>query len=108
EVALVGGRRTLAWFGERLSPERKTDGSPVTVADREAERAMREVVLRAFPDHAILGEEHGARPGEAPYRWLLDPIDGTRTFIQGVPLYGTLVGVERGDEPVVGVIHMPA
>ncbi len=108
EAALVGGRRTLAWFGERLEPERKADGSPVTAADRDAERVMRQIVERAFPDHAILGEEHGERAGAAPYRWLLDPIDGTKTFVQGVPLYGTLVGVEREGEPVVGVVSMPA
>jgi histidinol phosphatase-like enzyme (inositol monophosphatase family) len=69
---------------------------------------MRRVIGGAFPDHAILGEEEGETPGTAPYRWILDPLDGTRTFVRGVPLYGTLVGVEVRDEPVVGVVHLPA
>jgi histidinol phosphatase-like enzyme (inositol monophosphatase family) len=66
------------------------------------------VIGRAFPDHTILGEEEGETAGTAPVRWIIDPLDGTRTFVRGVPLYGTLVGVEVRDEPVVGVIHLPA
>ena len=69
---------------------------------------MRRVIGRAFPDHAILGEEEGETTGSAPVRWIIDPLDGTRTFVRGVPLYGTLVGVEVRGEPVVGVIYLPA
>jgi histidinol phosphatase-like enzyme (inositol monophosphatase family) len=69
---------------------------------------MRRLIGAAFPDHAILGEEEGETAGTAPYRWIIDPLDGTRTFVRGVPLYGTLVGVEVRDEPVVGVVHLPA
>jgi histidinol phosphatase-like enzyme (inositol monophosphatase family) len=69
---------------------------------------MRRIIGRAFPDHTILGEEEGETAGTAPVRWIIDPLDGTRTFVRGVPLYGTLVGVEVRDEPVVGVIHLPA
>src|SRR5690349_22160620 len=69
---------------------------------------MRAIIARAFPDHGILGEEEGETAGAAPYRWIIDPLDGTRTFVRGVPLYGTLVGVEIHGEPVVGVVHMPA
>lgn len=108
EVAWTGGRRTLAWFQSGLDPDRKADGSPVTIADREAERVMRDLIAARFPDHQIVGEEHGVGGGEAPVRWILDPIDGTKTFVAGVPLYGTLVGVEVEGEPSVGVIYMPA
>ncbi|HEV7731459.1 MAG TPA: histidinol-phosphatase [Candidatus Binatia bacterium] len=109
EAAWVGGRRTLAYFNTgTANTEWKADTSPVTKADREAERLMRDLIGRAFPDHAILGEEEGETAGTAPYRWILDPLDGTRTFVRGVPLYGTLVGLEAHGEPVVGVVYMPA
>ena len=108
EAAQAGGARTLAYFNAGTAVEWKGDGSPVTAADREAERAMRAVIGRAFPTHAILGEEEGETAGTAPCRWIIDPLDGTRTFVRGVPLYGTLVGVEVEGEPVVGVVHLPA
>jgi histidinol phosphatase-like enzyme (inositol monophosphatase family) len=108
DAARAGGRRTLAHFNRGTAVEWKTDGSPVTAADRESEAAIREVIARAFPDHAILGEEEGETPGDARWRWIVDPLDGTRTFVRGVPLYGTLIGVEVHGEPVVGVIHLPA
>ena len=87
----------------------KADGSEVTDADRQAEEVMRELIGRRFPDHAILGEEFG--PGgasDAPWQWVLDPVDGTASFTLGVPLFGTLVGLLHEGEPVVGVIHLPA
>ncbi len=109
EAAWVGGRRTLAYFNTgTAATEWKADATPVTMADREAERLMRGIIGRAFPDHAILGEEDGETAGTAPYRWILDPLDGTRTFVRGVPLYGTLVGLEAHGEPVVGVVYLPA
>ena len=108
EVAREGGRRTLAHFQAGGSVDTKPDGTPVTRADREAEAAMRARITRTFPDHAILGEEEGETRGRAPWRWIIDPLDGTRTFVRGVPLFGTLVGIEHDDEPVVGVIHLPA
>jgi histidinol phosphatase-like enzyme (inositol monophosphatase family) len=108
EAARTGGRRTLAYFNRGTEVEWKTDGTPVTIADREAEAAMRGVIGRAFPEHGILGEEEGERAGTVPYRWIIDPLDGTRSFVRGVPLYGTLVGVEVREEPVVGVIYLPA
>jgi len=113
DLALAAARRageiTLQRFGTAsLGTETKHDGSPVTLADKEAEAAIRDMVTRTFPHDAVLGEEHGEQPGTSGYRWVLDPIDGTRSFICGVPLYGTLVGVEREGQPVVGVIHMPA
>ena len=108
EAALAGGKRTLRYFNAGVAVEWKADRSPVTAADRESEAEMRRVIGRAFPDHAILGEEEGETAGTAAVRWIIDPLDGTRTFVRGVPLYGTLVGVEVRGEPVVGVIHLPA
>lgn len=108
EIAWTGGRTTLAWFNTRLPVESKADGSPVTIADREAERVMRAMIRERFPAHGIVGEEHGVDVGTEPVRWIIDPIDGTRTFVRGVPFYGTLVGVEVGGEPVVGAIAIPA
>jgi histidinol-phosphatase len=107
-AAMAGGRRTLAHFNAGVAVEWKADGTPVTAADRESELEMRRIIGRAFPDHSILGEEDGETPGAAPYRWIIDPLDGTKSFVRGVPLYGTLVGVEAHDEPLVGVIHLPA
>lgn len=108
EVAWAGGRRTLAYYNNSVSVEEKSDGSPVTVADREAEQVMRRLIGQRYPDHGVLGEEFGETKGSADVRWILDPIDGTKTFVRGVPLYGTLVGVEVAGEPTVGVVYMPA
>ena len=109
EAAYVGGRQTLAYFGTgTAAPELKADHTPVTLADRDAERLIRGVIGRAFPHHAILGEEGGETAGSEPVRWIVDPLDGTRTFVRGVPLYGTLIGVEVGGEPAVGVVYLPA
>lgn len=87
----------------------KPDGTEVTEADREAERSMRAQLSEQCPDHAVLGEEFGdTGPGDARYRWVLDPVDGTAGFTIGVPLFGTLVAVLEHGEPIVGVIHFPA
>jgi histidinol phosphatase-like enzyme (inositol monophosphatase family) len=107
-VARVGGQQALAYFNRGPAVEWKADQTPVTLADREAESAMRTVIARAFPDHSILGEEAGETRGGAPHRWIIDPIDGTRTFVRGVPLFGSLVAVEGPDGPIVGVIYLPA
>jgi histidinol phosphatase-like enzyme (inositol monophosphatase family) len=107
DAARAGGRRTRAYFNAGPAVEWKGDGSPVTTADREAEALMREIIGSAFPSHGIVGEEEGEKAGDAPYRWIIDPLDGTRTFVRGVPLYGTLVGVEVEDEPMVGVAYLP-
>ncbi len=103
------GRLTLDYFrSEDLAVERKADGSPVTVADRQSEQLLRERISAAFPDDGILGEELPEKPGTSGFRWILDPIDGTKSFISGVPLYATLVGVERDGKSLVGVIEIPA
>jgi len=108
EAAWAAGRRTLAYFNTGAAVEYKADSTPVTAADREAEAILRRIISRAFPNHAILGEEGGETPGNAPYRWIIDPLDGTKTFVRGVPLYGTMVGVEAYGELVAGVIYLPA
>jgi|SRR5688572_1057678 len=108
DAAYLAGRRSLAYFNTPIAVDIKSDDTPVTRADREAERTIRESITRYFPTHAILGEEEGSTPGDADYRWIIDPIDGTKTFIRGVPFYGTLIGVEVKGQPSVGVCYLPA
>jgi histidinol phosphatase-like enzyme (inositol monophosphatase family) len=108
DVAWRGGRATLAHYQTGIDAELKSDESPVTAADRAAERIMRELIERHYPGDAILGEEEGATRTGAARRWILDPIDGTRTFLRGVPFYGVLVAVEASAEAVLGVMHFPA
>lgn len=97
----------LAHFRSGVEVHNKADASPVTVADRAAESAIRQAISDRFPGHGIMGEEHGAANLDREYVWVVDPIDGTKSFISGVPLFGTLVGVLRHGRPVAGVIHMP-
>jgi histidinol phosphatase-like enzyme (inositol monophosphatase family) len=107
-AAREAGEITLEYFGgDRLEVETKSDRSPVTVADRQAEQHLRRRIAAAFPDDGILGEEFGEQPGTSGYRWILDPIDGTKSFIHGVPLYGTLVGCEYQGRSVLGLIRIP-
>ncbi|MBN2474749.1 MAG: histidinol-phosphatase [Pirellulales bacterium] len=109
DAARGAGRITLEYFRrEDLTIERKGDDSPVTVADRRAEEHLRRRIAEVFPDDAVVGEELPDREGDSEFRWILDPIDGTKSFIHGVPLYGTLVGVEHQGESVLGVILIPA
>jgi myo-inositol-1(or 4)-monophosphatase len=110
DAAYVAGRRTLADFNTRVSVEYKEDETPVTRADREAEQMIRAIISQHFPTHAILGEEAGAtgRVEDAGYRWIIDPIDGTKSFVCGVPLYGVMIGVEHRGRVVAGAVYMPA
>jgi len=109
EIARQAGAQTLELFRTaRFDVERKSDGSPVTAVDRAAEELLRERISTQFPDDAILGEEFGETAGTSGFRWLLDPIDGTKSFIAGVPLYTTLVAVMHGDDPQIGVVFAPA
>lgn len=109
DLARTGGLATRRWFGDReLTVERKADASPVTVADRHAETVMREAIAARFPDHRVVGEEHGGEVCGQGCEWVLDPIDGTRSFVRGVPLYTTLVALLVDGAPVVGVIFAPA
>ncbi len=108
-AAREAGEITLRYFRrDNFRVERKADNSPVTVADQEAEQHLRGRIAAVFPDDGILGEEFGEQPGTSGYRWILDPIDGTKSFIYGVPLYGQLIGVEHDRRSVVGVINVPA
>lgn len=109
QIAREAGELTLTHFRNRgLAVQTKRDGSPVTIADQDAEKRLRALVEARFGEDGILGEEFGERKGSSGYRWVFDPIDGTKSFVCGVPLYGTMVAVMKGDEPVVGVINMPA
>jgi histidinol-phosphatase len=108
EASWLAGRRTLAHFQTGVAVDYKSDQSPVTAADRSAELLLREAIASRYPDHALLGEEFGEEGSESPFRWVLDPIDGTQSFIRGVPLYGVLVGLEIDGTPRIGVAHFPA
>jgi histidinol-phosphatase len=109
DVARQAGNVTLDYFQrDKLRVERKADDSPVTAADREAEAVIRERIAAEFPDDTIVGEETGTSVGTSGYLWAVDPIDGTKTFIAGVPLYTTLIGLLANDRAVAGVVHAPA
>ncbi|MGQ0505820.1 MAG: histidinol-phosphatase [Myxococcaceae bacterium] len=107
EVARKAGEVALSHYRRGVSVETKSDGSPVTLADRAAEQAAREIIARRFPTDGILGEEHGETNPGARRRWILDPIDGTKSFVRGVPLWGTLVAVAEGEDVLVGVANFP-
>jgi histidinol-phosphatase len=116
EIARQAGEVTLQYFrNSTLEVERKGDDSPVTAADKAAEQLLRERIAERFPNDAIVGEEYGETPGNSGYIWVLDPIDGTKSFIHGIPLYTTLIGVlyaadgevTRG-KTILGVIRAPA
>lgn len=108
ELADAAARVTTAYFRRPLAVEAKADDSPVTAADRAAEKAMRALVADRAPGHAVYGEEEGVdAAGDGEYVWVLDPIDGTKSFVTGKPLWGTLVALVRNGVPVVGVIDQP-
>jgi myo-inositol-1(or 4)-monophosphatase len=110
ELATVSGDTILPFFRTALAIENKKTGGgfdPVTAADRAAENAMRSLIRKNFPDHGIIGEEYGNEHADAEYAWSLDPIDGTKSFINGMPTWGTLIGLLRFGEPVFGMMHQP-
>jgi len=98
----------MRYFRSALAVEDKADDSPVTIADRETEQYIRRALRARFPEHGILGEEFGEDKADAEYTWIVDPIDGTRSFICGVPLFGMLLGVLHKGVPIAGIIRMPA
>ncbi len=102
------GRITLGYFQTGVAVERKSDDSPVTIADKTAEQFLRKLISQRFPDHGIIGEEFGEQAGTSGLNWIVDPIDGTKSFTSGVPLYGCLLALADGDEVLVGVAHFPA
>jgi histidinol-phosphatase len=110
ELATVSGEAILPFFRTSLGVEDKSHGrgfDPVTAADRAAESAMRTLIRRSFPEHGIIGEEFGSERADAEYVWVLDPIDGTKSFISGMPAWGTLIALTRFGAPVFGMMHQP-
>jgi inositol-phosphate phosphatase / L-galactose 1-phosphate phosphatase / histidinol-phosphatase len=106
-LAEAAGAVSRRYFRQHLAVDDKADTSPVTIADREAEAAMRALIAEHYPAHGILGEEHGSDRTDAEFVWVLDPIDGTKSFISGVPLFGTLIALLHQGRPVLGVIDQP-
>jgi histidinol phosphatase-like enzyme (inositol monophosphatase family) len=110
DLATASGKAILPFFRARFGMEDKSGGAvfdPVTEADRAGEAIMRRMIADQFPLHGILGEEFGTERGEAEYVWVLDPIDGTRAFISGIPVWGTLIGLTRNGAPAYGMMHQP-
>jgi histidinol phosphatase-like enzyme (inositol monophosphatase family) len=108
DVAWRAGRRTLAHYQTGVHVERKADQSAVTIADRDTEHFMRACIAARYPDHAIVGEEFGADEKASAFTWLIDPIDGTSSFVRGVPFFGVLMGLLIEGSPAVGVCYFPA
>jgi len=108
DAARQAGQFALSHFDSGLDVEWKPDHTPVTLADRGAESLLRSVLLGKFPSDGFLGEESGDTPGSSGYRWIIDPIDGTRSFVRGVPIWATLVGLEYQGEAIAGVAYAPA
>ena len=109
ETAHLAGRLTLGYFQTGVRPDFKADDTPVTVADRQAEKLIRGRIEKQYPRHAIVGEEYGTKETEGTsHRWFIDPIDGTKSFLRGVPLYSVLIGLEIEGAIKVGVAYFPA
>jgi len=108
EISATAAAIPMRYFRSDLAIEDKADESPVTIADRETEKHIRAAIAERFPSHGIFGEEFGKSGEGSEFTWIVDPIDGTRSFITGVPLFGMLIAVMQGDEAVAGIIRMPA
>lgn len=109
ETAYLAGRKTLAYFQTGVQADYKSDRTPVTLADRQAEEIIRARIEKRYPHHAIIGEEYGMKASEnAQYRWIIDPIDGTKSFLRGIPLYGVLLGFEIDGRATAGAAYFPA
>jgi myo-inositol-1(or 4)-monophosphatase len=110
QLAAVSGETILPFFRTSLGIDDKGPAGrfdPVTAADRAAEQAMRALIRRTFPEHGVIGEEFGPERADAEYVWVLDPIDGTKSFIAGMPVWGTLIALTRFGEPIFGLMHQP-
>ncbi len=108
DAAWQAGRITLGYFQSGVAVERKGDNSPVTIADKQSEQKLRSLIQEHWSDHGMIGEEYGEQRGTSPLTWVMDPIDGTKSFIHGVPLYAVLLALTEGDRSLVGVAHFPA
>lgn len=103
----ISGKNIRQYFRNSVNVEVKSDDSPVTIADKSTEEKLREIIMKEYPDHGILGEEFGKHNEGAEYQWVLDPIDGTKSFICGAVTFGTLIALMKNNEPIIGVIHQP-
>ncbi len=108
DTAWQAGRITLGYFQTGVKAERKADNTPLTIADQLAEQRMRELIAARFPDHGIVGEEYGRHQSDSLYTWVIDPIDGTKSFVNGVPIYANLLALLDGEKTLIGVINFPA
>jgi histidinol-phosphatase len=108
DVAWQAGKIVMRYFGTGVSPDWKTDNSPVTIADREAEEIIRKLIVKSFPEDGIVGEEFGNKTSNSGFTWLIDPIDGTKSFVQGVPLFGVLIAREGPNGVDIGCVYLPA
>ncbi len=106
-LADISGNIICGYFRTPVSIDSKIDSSPVTIADKKAEDLMRDEIMFEFPDHGIVGEEFGEHNPNAEYKWILDPIDGTKSFISGTVTFGTLIALVKNGEPILGVINQP-
>lgn len=106
-LAAMSGEVIKKYFRIKISIDQKEDDSPVTIADKKAEEIMREAILKEYPDHGIIGEEFGIHKGSTEYKWVIDPIDGTKSFICGSVSFGTLIALLKNDKPILGVFNQP-
>ena len=107
ELANVSSDIIKQYFRKKITVEAKYDSSPVTIADKRAEEIMRELIMKQFPDHGIIGEEFGTTNEQAEYKWVLDPLDGTNSFICGAYSFGTLIALLKNGKPIIGVYNHP-
>jgi histidinol phosphatase-like enzyme (inositol monophosphatase family) len=108
DAAWQAGRVTLGYFQTGIKAERKADNTPLTIADQLAEQKIRELITARFPEHGMIGEEYGRTASNSPYTWVIDPIDGTKSFVSGVPIYANLLALLDGERALIGVINFPA
>jgi len=106
-LANVSGKIIRRYFRADINIDSKADDSPVTIADRKAEEVMREEIMKNYPEHGIIGEEFGNYNESAEYKWTLDPIDGTKSFICGALSFGTLIALLKNGKPLLGAINQP-
>ena len=107
ELCELAAGEILPHYGPDVEIERKSDATPVTLADRNAEKTIRRAILERYPEHGIIGEEFGSEREDAEFVWVLDPVDGTKSFISGVPLFATLIALMQNGRPVIGAINQP-
>jgi len=107
ELSIASGNVIRNYWRKEITIENKIDESPVTIADKKSEELMRKMIMKEFPEHGILGEEFGEYKTDAEFKWILDPIDGTKSFICGTVTFGTLIALTKNNQPILGVINQP-